>query len=251
MFITVLGSSGCRYDKGNDTASFLINNKIIVDTGWNLVENILDLDLNPADFKTVLFTHFHHDHYIGLPQFLFYHSCHGTSLDDLTFIGPEDLNKVVNLAMDFLQMSRFYEFKGKPNCVEVSPGEKIELENLSIKTQKSIHPVDGRFYHVTDKSTGKTAGFAGDTAYDESETEFFKDCGLLIHECSLGAKNSGDNKYLHASAEEAAIVAEKAGVKKLALAHYPEKLRQDCYNAAAEKFKGEILTPVKGDVIYV
>ena len=67
-FVTVLGSSGCKYDYGNDTASFLINNKIIIDTGWNLVENLLDLNLNPADFDTVLFTHFHHDHYLALPH---------------------------------------------------------------------------------------------------------------------------------------------------------------------------------------
>ena len=85
-FVTVLGSSGCKYDYGNDTASFLINNKVIVDTGWNLVENILDLGLNPADFKIVLFTHFHHDHYLALPQFLFYHLNCGKSLNELTLI---------------------------------------------------------------------------------------------------------------------------------------------------------------------
>jgi len=253
MFITVLGSSGCRYDKGNDTASFLINNKIIIDTGWNLVENILGLGLNPADFKTVLFTHFHHDHYMALPQFLFYHICSGKSLSGLTLIGPEDLNLVVNLAMDFLQIPRFYEDAGYPNCIEINHSENIALneEQLFIESHKSIHPVDGRYYRVTDKSTGKITGFSGDTAYDKSEAEFFKGCGLLIHECSLGGKHSGDNSYMHISAEEAAAVAAQAGVKKLALVHYPEKLREDCFNAAAEKFSGEILTPVKGDIIYV
>jgi ribonuclease Z len=253
MFVTVLGSSGCRYDKGNDTASFLINNKIIVDTGWNLVENILNLGLNPADFKTVLFTHFHHDHYMALPQFLFYHICGGKSLDEITLIGPGDLNLAAKLALDFLQLSRFYENPGEPECIMIESDGEIVLDDykLLIKAQKSIHPVDGRFYHVTDMQTGKIAGFAGDTAYDPAEIEFFKGCGLLIHECSLGGKYSGDNNYLHASAEEAAIVAEAAGVKKLALVHYGEKLREDCRNAAAEKFSGGILTPVKGDVIYV
>jgi ribonuclease Z len=122
-FITVLGSSGCRYDYGNDTASYLINNKVIVDTGWNLVENILDAGLNPADFNTILFTHFHHDHYLALPQFLFYYLNAGKSLNELTLIGPSEGDNILKLAMDFLQVPRFYENAGYPKCIELKPRE--------------------------------------------------------------------------------------------------------------------------------
>lgn len=252
-FITVLGSSGCKYDYGNDTASFLINNKVIVDTGWNLVENLLDLNFNPADFKTVLFTHFHHDHYLALPQFLFYYLNCGKSLSELTLIGSGELNMVLKLAMDFLQVSRFYKDAGEPKCVEIKSGENITLdrERLFIEAYKSIHPVDGRFYRVTDMATGKKIGFSGDTAYDTIEDVFFKDCGLLIHECSLGGKHTGDNSYLHADASDAASVAGKAGVRKLALVHYRGELRTECFNAAANIFKGDVLMPVKGDVIFI
>ncbi|MCL1859427.1 MAG: MBL fold metallo-hydrolase [Oscillospiraceae bacterium] len=250
-FITVLGSSGCRYDYGNDTASYLINNKIIVDTGWNLVENILDLNLNPADFKTILFTHLHHDHYLALPQFLFYYLNEGRSLNELTFIGPGELNIILNLAMNFLQISRFYGNAGCPKCIEIKPGENITLDslNLYIESHKSIHPVDGRYYNVTDMLTHKKTGFSGDTAYNPDETEFFKNCDLLIHECSLGGRHTGENMYLHSDAEEAAAVAAGAGVKALALVHYPAKIRTECFNAAKNKFDGQILMPVKGDII--
>jgi len=252
MKITVLGSSGCRYDYGNDTASFLINDKIIIDTGWNLVENILDLKLNPADFSTVLFTHLHHDHYIALPQFLFYQIISGKSLSELNFTGPKELTSVINLALNFLQVSRFYENSGCPNITEINPGENIILnDNLFIETRKSIHPVDGRYYKITEITTGETAGFAGDTAYNPEEVIFFKDCGLLIHEYSLGGKYPGDNFYLHSDAEQAATVALNAGVKKLALVHYPEKIRAECVNAAKNIFRGEVLAPVKGDVVFL
>jgi len=252
-FITVLGSSGCKYDYGNDTASFLINNKVIVDTGWNLVENLLDLGLNPLDFQTVLFTHFHHDHYLALPQFLFYYLNCGKSLSELTLIGPDDLHKVVCLAIDFLQVSRFYENVGMPECIEIKSGENITINDvhLFIEALKSLHPVDGRYYRVTDNITGAKIGFAGDTAYNPDEDIFFKGCDLLIHECSLGGKHTGDNSYLHSDGETAAKVAVEAGVKKLALVHYPERIRTECLNYAANIFKGEVLTPVKGDIIYV
>jgi len=252
-FITVLGSSGCKYDYGNDTASYLINNKIILDTGWNLVENLLDLGLNPADFKTILFTHFHHDHYLALPQFLFYYLNEGKSLSELTLIGPEDLNMTVNLAMNFLQVSRFYENAGYPKCTEIKSGENIilEQEQLFIESSKSLHPVDGRYYKITDINTKIKIGFSGDTAYNPDENVFFDNCDLLIHECSLGGKHTGDNSYLHADAETAATVAFNANAKKLALTHYPEKRRAECLTAAKNKFNGEILTPVKGDVIYL
>jgi len=256
-FITILGSSGCKYDYGNDTASYLINNKIIVDTGWNLVENILDLGLNPTDFKTVLFTHFHHDHYLALPQFLFYYINSGKSLSELTFIGPDGLNLIVNLALNFLQVSQFYKDAGYPECKEIASGESIILDigdngqlfQLFIEAYKSIHPVDGRYYCVTDMNTGAKIGFSGDTAYNSAEKLFFKDFDLLIHECSLGGKHTGENLYLHSDATDAAVIAEEARVKKLALVHYPARLRAECFNAAKNKFHGEILMPVKGDVI--
>ena len=251
MIITVLGSSGCKYDCGNDTASFIIDNNIIVDTGWNLVENILDLGFDPAGFKTILFTHFHHDHYLALPQFLFYFINSGAPLSELTLIGPEDLGLVVKLAADFLQLPRFFGDAGYPVCVEIAPGETVFACNLLIESHKSVHPVDGRYYKITDKASGKSAGFSGDTAYSEDESVFFEGCDLLIHECSLGGSYTGDNSYLHASAEEAAAAAAGAGVKKLALVHYSEKRRAECLAAAKNKFDGEILTPVKGDVIYV
>ena len=252
-FITVLGSSGCKYDYGNDTASFLINNKVIVDTGWNLVENLLDLKLHPADFNIILFTHFHHDHYLALPQFLFYYINAGKSLSELKLIGPPEINKIVKLAVDFLQVPRFFDNAGSPECIEINSGENITLEeeNLFIEASQSIHPVDGRYYKITDKISGAKIGFAGDTAYNPDESIFFKDCGLLIHECSLGGKNLGENLYQHSSAEEAAIVAESAGVKKLALVHCADKVRTECLNAAKNKFSGEIFMPVKGDIIHI
>jgi len=251
MFITVFGSSGCSYDRGNDTASFLINNSVIIDAGWNLVENILDLDLNPSDFKTILFTHFHQDHYLALPQFLFYFINSGKRLSELTLIGPGDLGRVVRLAADFLQLSRFFDDIGYPECIEIAPGESFSVGDLFVETHKSVHPVDGRYYKITDKISNKTAGFSGDTAYSEDESAFFSGCDLLVHECSLGGSYTGDNFYLHSSAEDAAAAANGAGVKKLALAHYREKQRAECIAAAKNKFDGDILTPLKGDIIYV
>ena len=253
MFITVLGSSGCAYDYGNDTASYLINNKIIVDTGWHLVENILDVGLNPADFNTILFTHFHHDHYIALPQFLFYYLNSGKSLSELTLIGPSDTEKILDLALNFLQTAQFFENAGRPKCINIKSGESITLEHeqLLIGAHKAVHTIDSRFYRVTDIATGIAVGFSGDTAFDPYEGEFFKGCSLLIHECSLGGKHDGDNSYLHSDAEDATIAASKAGVKTLALVHYSAKYRAECLTAAANKFNGEIVMPVKGDIILV
>ena len=250
-FITVLGSSGCRYDYGDDTASFLINNKLIVDTGWNLVENILDAGLGPADFKTVLFTHLHHDHYLALPQFLFYHINAGTNLGELKLAGPPDINNVLKLAVEFLQLQKFFGDVALPECINIGAGGNIELDGLLIEARQSLHTVDGRLYRVTDTCTGAKIGLTGDTAYEPAAYELFTGCDMLVHECSLGAKHEGDNAYLHASAEDAGAAAAIAGVGGLMLAHYPARLRAECREAAAGKFNGAVLTPVKGDIIYI
>ena len=69
--IMFLGTTACIFDKNDDTPSFLINKKYLFDTGFALVNNLVNNDIDPLSIKYLFFTHMHHDHYISLPSFLF------------------------------------------------------------------------------------------------------------------------------------------------------------------------------------
>src|SRR5690606_40089928 len=53
--LTFLGTSTATPDIGSDTASFVINGDVLVDTGWNAVSNARKLQLEPLAFKYVYF----------------------------------------------------------------------------------------------------------------------------------------------------------------------------------------------------
>ena len=55
---------------GEETACFLVNRQILVDTGWNSAINMLPYDVSPTDVDHVFCTHCHEDHVLGLPGLL-------------------------------------------------------------------------------------------------------------------------------------------------------------------------------------
>ena len=70
--VTFLGTEAVVPEGGGDTASFVINGKYLVDTGWYAAIKMNCYGLDPLRLEYLFLTHCHHDHYIGLPHLLFY-----------------------------------------------------------------------------------------------------------------------------------------------------------------------------------
>lgn len=70
MKMMFLGTDACLSAAGNDASGILIDRKYLVDTGYYVVDRLLSSGTEPTSIKHLFFTHMHHDHYLGLPQFL-------------------------------------------------------------------------------------------------------------------------------------------------------------------------------------
>lgn len=234
--ITFLGTSAVTPGAGHDTASFVINRKYLVDTGWNAAIRMLSHGISPLDLECLFFTHFHQDHYISLPQVLFYRNQRGRDREHvppLRIIGPEEeLERIVSLTTQFIQIEKlkggFVELELHP----LSPGSSFETDAFLIETIKSIHPVPGLVYRFTDKETSKVLAFTGDTAYHPPIIEMARDADLLIHEASHGPNRPKDTTWGHAGSPEAAEIAKEANAKRLALVHCPEAQQEAAVEAA-------------------
>jgi ribonuclease BN (tRNA processing enzyme) len=215
MKITIIGDGSCIPDVGRETACFLIDGKHLVDTGWCAALNMRLYGLDPLSLESVIFTHFHQDHYLGLPQLLFYVGLHKRNGPPLNIIGPnEHLKQVVNAALAFLQVSRFPEVTPSYTLVPLAAGDSFDLPSLRLETLAAKH-VSSRgqreqalVYRVTEKANGACVVFTGDTSYHPPIAEFARGAPLLLHD---GA---------HTSARDAASIALRARVGRLALIHY-------------------------------
>lgn len=210
-----------------------------MDTGWNAALRMRQYGIDPLDISSVILTHLHQDHYIGLPQLLFYRALRGrrrTGLAPLRIIGPrEHLAQVLRAALDFLQISRFPELREDYRLMPLNPGEGFELNGLRFETCSAKH-VSGEgvteqalAYKVVERVTGSGFAFTGDTSFHPPIAELARGMRVLIHDAA------------HTSAHDAAVIAEMAGVERLFLIHYSQERAERILSEAREVFQNTFL----------
>lgn len=221
MEICFLSADGWRPEGAeSDTVSLLVNGTVMVDTGWHAVHNLLREGVDIADVRTLLVTHLHQDHCMGLPALLFYWlNCHW-DLNELSIYGPAGIEEIVHKALDYAGKYRDYADASEPRVHVLAPGESLHAAGVTICTAVSHHAVPGLMYRFEDEQ-GHVLAYSGDTAPSQDTVCFAHGADVLIHEQSWGAvRPEGANPANgHSSAEEAAHVAREAGVQQLYLVH--------------------------------
>jgi ribonuclease Z len=247
--VTFLGTASVLPAGGEDTASFLINGRCLVDTGWYAVLKMCCYGFDPTQLEYLFLTHCHHDHYIGLPH-LFFYMAMSRRRTPLKIAGPaEDLERVVTLSRQLLQPDRFPAADHEPDLFPLKPGDSLEGEAFRITTCASLHPVPALCYRFVDTRTGRTIAFTGDTAPHAPLAGHVRDADLLITEASFGAKCAPDpNPTLHSGAEDAAHLAAAAGVRRLALVHCGAEHRAASLAAARAIFPNTFW-PADGEIV--
>jgi len=247
-FLRVMGSNWWLPEPGDDCSCYMLNDDLLIDTGWYSVHNMIERGIDPIKITTVCLTHTHCDHYIGLAQFLMYWRIKKATLKGLTIVGPKEtvragFERTLNFILHDSRNLR-EEIAEMPEIIEVDTGSVYSTGKYTIEALHTDHAVPGVVYRITNNETGSVLGVTGDTAYREEYGPFFKGAGLLIHEATYGAgpTDPEDNRLpRHSSAIEAANVAKEAGVKKLLLCHTCSERHQ----AAVEKAQSMLDIPVE------
>lgn len=241
-----LGTDAVTPAAGEDTACLLINGRVLVDVGWHSPASLARLGLSPSDLAWVLLTHLHHDHYMALPQLLFWRWMKAAdAADSLHIAGPaEDLRRVIDLSMDFLQGERFgarLDLVAHP----LAPGDRFEAAGLRVSTARTRHPVPSLCYRLDDPESGASLAYTGDTAYEPGLVDLVAGVDVLVHEASLGARaGDGSNvQWGHSGAPDAARLASLAGVRRLLLTHAAPSQRQAAVATARALFADAAWAP--------
>ncbi|NQU44298.1 MBL fold metallo-hydrolase [bacterium] len=241
-----LGTSSVVPEPGRDTASVLVRGNILIDTGWHCVANIQRHGHDPLDVTAVFLTHLHQDHYLGLPQLLFYARMKRSDRTILLAGPRENLQDAFDRIRQFLYVDRSPEVEPKVQLMPLSSGDSLDVEGFHVEACAAAHNIPALAYRFTNQRTGTTFVYSGDTAPTETITDLARGADLLVHEASKGDSENGSP--FHSSARDAARTADKAGVGRLALTHIGLTRRATAL-AAARRIFAETILPEEGDRI--
>ena len=105
--------------------------------------------------------------------------------------------------------------------MEVQDGEKVQINELDLEFAPSTHSVDNLAVRI--RSDLKSVSYSGDGMFTDATMQLYSGTDLLIHEAY-----SMEPEYLnHACVREVVAMAQKVGVKNLAITHLKESLRWD------------------------
>jgi len=145
--------------------------------------NRLGIDRNAID--TILVTHFHADHFGGVPFFMLDAQFNTKRTRALTIAGPPGLRDWYPRWMEtaFAGSSKT-EQRFELNLVELASAERRSLGDITVRPARVRHaPAEGPFFAYRVEVDGKSIAFSGDTEWVESLIEIGRDADLLISEC--------------------------------------------------------------------
>ena len=263
--VVFLGTSGSMPTARRALPATLVRRggeRLLFDCSEGTQRQLLRSDVGLVDLEEIFLTHYHADHYLGLPGMLKTFALRGRDVP-LAIYGPRGLGELMGTLR-----SVFGRLTYPVSTVELSPGDRLERDGYAIEAFAVDHGVtalgyalveaarpgrfdvdvadrlgvpsgrergvlqrgesvtldDGRVVSPADvlgpARGGRKLVLSGDTAPAASVVEAAAGADLLVHEATfLADEGERARETSHSTAGGAALVAQEAGVKLLALVH--------------------------------
>ncbi|MBA3333708.1 MAG: ribonuclease Z [Actinobacteria bacterium] len=147
--VVFLGTSGSTPTAQRALSATLVRrggNRLLFDCAEGTQRQLLRCDVGLVELEEIFLTHFHADHYLGLPGMLKTYSLRGRKLP-LTMYGPRGLRELLgNLRRIFGRLS--YPFE----AVELEPGEQLERDGYRLETFAVTHGVSAVGYALVESA---------------------------------------------------------------------------------------------------
>ncbi|MEP1093919.1 MAG: MBL fold metallo-hydrolase [Cyclobacteriaceae bacterium] len=188
MKLTVLGCGDAFGNGGRYTTSFLLteqNEHVLIDCGASSLPRLKQEAIKLEDISTIVISHFHGDHYGGLPFFLISSLFEARREAPLSIVGPPGVGSRIYALQEAMYAGtgdmlndldiKYYEYNN--DWIDVSDkkilGKPVEHSEPSI-------PHGIRF-----EWKGKIFAFSGDTSWTDNLIPLSRNSDLFICECNF------------------------------------------------------------------
>jgi ribonuclease Z len=247
--ITFLGTAAASLSPQSSTSAYLVEinrSYILIDAGIGALRQIKKVGVSPKDINIILITHWHIDHFAGLPAVL--RAKRKSKLPSI--FGPSiPLSARIFLNLSFYPLGRVFESVTEDFC--------YDYEGFSIEAIPNCHGKESYGWGISEQLQHSPRGprkivISGDTRPAETILKAAQEVDLLVHEATYLNKDiNAALLHRHSTAKEAAELARKARVGALALTHIPSRCARLDIQEEAQKFFPQVLVPSSLDKIHL
>lgn len=195
---------------------------LLIDCGATSLVAMKQLGIDRNAITTIVITHFHADHFGGIPFFILDAQLFSKRRDPLTIVGPAGLGKWFEQVMEtaFPGSSRASR-KFEVHLMEIAAGETVAVGNIRVSAFQALHgPPGGPYLSVRVEAEGRAVAYSGDTEWTPELIGAARDADLFIAEAYFRDKTIAT--HLSLNAIEAHL--EELQPKRLILTHMSDDM---------------------------
>jgi len=187
MEITFVGCGDAFGSGGRFNTCFHVraeSGQFLIDCGASSLIAMKRLGIDPNGVDTILITHFHADHFGGLPFLLLDARFFAKRTRPLVLAGPKGIEAALHRYMEIcFPGSSSPRFAFDLEVRELPPSRPQEIGPLTVTAYPVHHgPVEGPFYAYRIGCDGKVVTYTGDTEWTEALVPAGREADLFIAE---------------------------------------------------------------------
>jgi ribonuclease BN (tRNA processing enzyme) len=200
MKLAFLGT-GAAFSMERYNGAVVVDDRLLLDAGAPLLPHMHRLGIDALAIEVIFLTHFHGDHVLGLPPFMYYRGLHPDR--PLAILGPPDLESRVGALFRLAWGEDWSEHEAKMDLTYLearSAGEVAGIPYEAVRLDHGNMACRGYRLHLD----GRILAYAGDTEPTPPLDELVKDADVAITEAT------GPGQVpVHTSWEEAQALARR------------------------------------------
>jgi len=183
MKITFLGT-GNAFAPQRDCSTILVNDSILLDAGPGLLVNLKRLAQDPRDVRYIFISHFHGDHFFGIPFLLLEYAFVSRTDSPLTIVGPAGVEEHVRAVAELAFPNLLTPTWPRPlRFVEAHPGVSDTVDDLAFTPVAMRHGQTTAYGYRLTLPDGVLA-YSGDSSMTAALFTLIDGAGVIILEAT-------------------------------------------------------------------
>jgi len=185
--------SGNGFGPARSYSSFLANERYLFDASPEVIVQLRKLAKDPGAIDVIFVSHFHADHYFGLPFLLLDYVAVAPRSRELTIVGPPDIAATLQSLTDLAFPNVFRAAPGYDlRFIEAADGLTGQAAGCEFVARRVDHAGLQAFgYRAT--VDGRTIAYSGDTVMCDALIPLADGADVFVAECSCWGDRCGSH----------------------------------------------------------